>query len=60
VGFFGRWNWYEYARGEVDQYDAGVNFWPVDNVAFKADYSRIIPDGGNAEDVFNLGVGYSF
>lgn len=60
VGFFGRWNWYEYARGEVDQYDAGVNFWPVDNVVFKADYSRIIPDGGNAEDVFNLGVGYSF
>ena len=60
VGFFGRWNWYEFARGEVDQFDAGVNFWPVDNVVFKADYSRIIPDGENAEDVFNLGVGYSF
>jgi len=60
AGIFGRWNWYEFARGEVDQYDAGINFWPVDNVVFKADYSRIIPDGGKAEDVFNLGVGYSF
>ncbi len=60
VGIFGRWNWYESAKGEVDQYDVGVNYWPVDNVVFKADYSRIIPDGGNAEDVFNLGVGYSF
>ncbi len=60
AGIFGRWNWYEFARGEVDQYDAGINFWPVDNVVFKAAYSRIIPDGGKAEDVFNLVVGYSF
>lgn len=60
IGVFGRWNWYEFAQGEVDQYDVGINFWPIDNVVFKADYSHIIPDGGNAEDVFNLGVGYSF
>lgn len=60
VGVFGRWNWYEYARGEVDQYDVGLNYWPIDNVVFKADYARIVPDGGNAEDVVNFGVGYSF
>ena len=60
VGVFGRWNWYKYAMGEVDQYDVGINYWPIDNVVFKADYSHIAPDGGNSEDILNFGVGYSF
>ena len=60
VGLFTRYNRYEYAKGEVEQIDAGLNFWPVDNVVLKADYSHIDQDGSSTEDVFNLGVGYSF
>ena len=30
------------------------------NVVFKADYSHIDPESEAAENVFNLGVGYSF
>ena len=60
VGIFGRYNWYDFAGGEVEQYDVGVNFWPIDNVVFKADYSHIKPENGEDQDVFNLGVGYSF
>lgn len=60
VGVFTRYNHYEYARGTVDQIDAGLNFWPIDNVVLKADYSHIDKDGSPTEDIFNLGVGYSF
>ena len=60
VGVFGRWNRYDYAKGLVNQFDAGVNFWPIDNVVFKADYSHIDKEGARAEDVLNFGIGYSF
>jgi hypothetical protein len=60
VGLFCRYNYYEYAKGDIDQIDVGVNFWPIDNVVFKADYSYIDERGLPSEDVFNLGVGYSF
>lgn len=60
LGFFGRYNQYEAARGEVEQWDTGINFWPADNVVLKADYSRIDTSGAMLEDVFNVGIGYQF
>ncbi|NNC89546.1 MAG: porin [Akkermansiaceae bacterium] len=60
VGVFGRYNYYHYAKGEVMQYDAGINFWPIDQVVLKADWSHLEEKGKEAEDIFNLGVGYSF
>ena len=60
VGLFARYNFYRYSMDDVDQFDVGANFWPIDNVVFKADYSHIDPEGEAAENVFNLGVGYSF
>jgi hypothetical protein len=60
VGVFGRYNHYNAAKGDVDQFDLGVNYWLIDNVVFKADYSHIDASGGTTQDVFNFGVGYSF
>jgi hypothetical protein len=60
VGLFTRYNYYEYAKGDTTQYDIGLNYWPIDNVVLKADYSHIDEDGEDSEDIFNLGVGYSF
>lgn len=36
--------------------EVGVNYWPTDNVVFKADYQNFV----DAEDAINLGVGYQF
>ena len=60
VGLFGRYNYYEYAKNAVEQIDLGLNFWPIDNVVLKADYSHISPEGEPKEDIINFGVGYSF
>jgi hypothetical protein len=60
VGVFGRYNHYDAAKGDLAQYDLGLNYWPIDNVVFKADYSHIDQDGKDTEDIFNFGVGYSF
>ena len=60
VGIFGRYNHYDAAKGDVAQYDMGLNYWPIDNVVFKADFSHIDKKGSDTEDVFNFGVGYSF
>ena len=60
VGVFGRYNHYDAAKGDVAQYDFGLNYWPIDNVVFKADYSHINKDGAEQEDVFNFGLGYHF
>lgn len=59
-GVFGRYNHYDAAKGDVAQYDMGLNYWPIDNVVFKADYSHIDKKGSDTEDVFNFGMGYSF
>lgn len=45
--------------GEERSYEAttvGVNYWPIDNVVFKADYQFIRDDSDRA----NFGVGYQF
>jgi hypothetical protein len=60
LGFFGRYNQYDAARGELEQWDTGLNFWPADNVVLKLDYSRLDRAGANSEDVINVGVGYQF
>ncbi|MBK1835343.1 porin [Roseibacillus ishigakijimensis] len=67
VGVFGRYSHYEYARGAAnagggsfDQFDIGVNYWPIDNVVLKADYNHIVDEDEEIESLLNLGVGYSF
>lgn len=57
-GVFGRWGQLDAARGENDFVDAGVNYWPIDNIVFKADWRRIT--GDTEEDTINFGVGYAF
>ncbi len=60
LGFFTRYSQMDGARGEITQWDAGVNYWPIDNVVFKADYSNVEVEGGDTSDSINLGIGYHF
>jgi len=67
VGIFGRYGFYDYARGagnarggETDEYTVGINYWPIDNVVLKADYTQIERDGADNNETFNFGLGYSF
>jgi len=67
VGIFGRYGYYEYARGagntrggEFDELTVGVNYWPVNNVVLKADYTQIESDDAPNNETYNLGLGYSF
>ena len=46
--------------GAFDQFDVGINYWPIDNVVFKADYSHIIDEENDVESLLNFGIGYSF
>ena len=55
VGVFARYNEWEDYSGEHDAVTVGVNYWPIDNVVFKADYTD-----SDSDESFNLGVGYSF
>ena len=50
------------AVGEFEQIDAGVAYWPIDNIVFKLDYShRSRRDGaGQNESFVNAGVGLEF
>ena len=65
-GIFARYNNYDNTagskgtNGEKKQWDIGLNYWPVPNVVFKADYQNQDNDNGSDQDGFNLGVGYSF
>jgi hypothetical protein len=70
LGIYARFSDYEYFRQkdggllENKIYEFGINYWPTDNVVFKADYQ----DTSNADQyqkdgidsVVNLGVGYQF
>ena len=60
LGFFTRYSRLDSALGESTQWDAGLNFWPIDNVVLKADYSHIDHDDGDDEQSINLGIGYHF
>lgn len=73
LGVFIRYSDYEYYRGtgqrENEVVTLGVNWWPTDNVVFKADFQSY--DNGSGDNQsnddtddndhsFNLGVGYQF
>ena len=67
VGVFGRYSYYDYAKGagnvdggEYDEYTIGVNYWPIDNVVLKADFTQADKKGGDTNDTYNFGIGYSF
>ena len=59
LGIYARYSELEYYKSglnEKEAYEFGFNYWPTDNVVFKADY-QIVQD---SDDAFNLGVGYQF
>ena len=67
VGVFARYSHYDYAKnllnasgGEYDEFSVGVNYWPTDNVVLKADFSQSEKEGGDNNETYNFGVGYSF
>lgn len=65
LGVFVRQNEYDNQAGnsvdtEVDQFDIGVNYWLVDNVVIKLDYSDEDKANGQGSDSVNLGLGWSF
>lgn len=72
IGIYARFSEYEYYKfkdnkGDLKEnkiYEFGVNYWPTDNVVFKADYQDTndadqFQDDG-IDSVVNLGVGYQF
>jgi len=61
LGVFTRQNNWTNDNGVKDkaQTDIGINYWPHENVVFKADYQMQNDDAGDM-DGFNLGVGYQF
>ncbi|MGJ8639928.1 MAG: porin [Opitutaceae bacterium] len=59
LGAYVRYSDFEYYNGSLKEkeiYELGVNYWPTDNVVFKADYQDVV----DSEDAINLGVGYQF
>lgn len=60
-GVFTRQNNWTNDDGAKDkaQTDIGFNYWPHENVVFKADYQMQNDDAGDM-DGFNLGLGYQF
>ena len=55
LGVFVRYNEWEDYSGDHDAVSVGVNYWPHENVVFKADYTD-----SDSEESVNLGVGYQF
>lgn len=66
MGFFTRYNQYDIVAGdnvdsEQKQYDVGFNYWPHENVVLKADMAFVdAPAGGTDDEIFNLGVGFTY
>jgi hypothetical protein len=65
IGVFARFNQWDNAAGsssssEKQQWDLGVNWWPHEDVVFKADYQVQDNENGSERDGFNLGVGFQF
>jgi len=60
VGVFARFSQWELDDKKTStQTDIGVNYWPHEDVVFKADIQLQNGDAGNG-DGFNLGIGYQF
>lgn len=66
VGFFARYSAYDTKAGDSASskdafYDIGVNYWPLENVVFKADLQFTdFANSSKDEEIINLGVGYHF
>lgn len=45
---------------ELQIYTAGIQFWPIPNVVFKADVRNKVADAGSSPDEINLGIGLAF
>ena len=66
VGVFVRYSEWDNQAGDAGentgktQVDAGVNWWPHEQVVIKADYQWQDNDNGKDQDGFNLGIGYDF
>ncbi|WP_041745006.1 coiled-coil domain-containing protein [Coraliomargarita akajimensis] len=66
LGLYFRYSNFEYFDGglfENEIYEVGINYWPVENVVFKADIQDISSSdklGSKGDYVWNLGVGYQF
>ncbi len=66
VGVFARYSEWDNQAGSSDtasrkrQWDAGVNWWPHEQVVVKADYQWQNNANGKDQNGFNLGVGYAF
>lgn len=66
VGVFARYSEWDNQAGSgasasgKTQVDAGVNWWPHEQVVFKADYQWQDNENGKEQNGVNLGVGYEF
>jgi hypothetical protein len=66
AGFFGRYSEWDNQAGDAavasgrKQWDAGINFWPHEQVVVKADYQWQDNENGKDQNGFNLGIGYEF
>ena len=62
IGIFGRYQQLDLANDREEQsYVAGIQWWPVDNVAFKFDFEdREDEDANTSQDIYSLGMGFSF
>ncbi len=62
AGVFARFSQFEYfnkTRRENDEYSVGVNYWPIDEVVVKVDYTYIDSNVADEKTV-NFGLGYYF
>lgn len=66
VGFFVRYGQWNNQAGDAGgesgktEWDAGVNYWPIEQVVVKADYQWQDSEDGKNQNGFNLGLGYEF
>ncbi len=66
IGVFVRYNEWDNQAGSVSassrkrQWDAGVNWWPHEQIVVKADYQWQDNADGRDQYGFNLGLGYEF
>lgn len=65
-GIYGRHEDIEGARlqDRFDEFEVGVNYWPIDDVVIKFDYRQrdhdLVSEAGRDFDGFDLGIGYQF
>ena len=66
LGVFARYSEWDNLAGsngesDITEWSAGVNYWLVENVVFKADYQwQDAPPGEKELEGFSLGVGFNY